>query len=187
MNSSYILQETNLQGSLFYFLIIALTLNNSLEGSSCAWGYNVLTCCLTHCSVAQRKDWRHVLETIPWSNAGGGMTQEGYRMHVFSGEENALRHKHLLHVHECPSCWHKATSLKCSLSLGGASISHRTKLLLALWTPAMIKQRYLNLLKWENGWRSWKALADIVTEPLQQNLVSLKYFSSLKLFFSYSL
>lgn len=42
--------------------------------------------------------------TLKWSNAGViGMIQEGYRMYVFSGEENALRHKHLLHVQECPS------------------------------------------------------------------------------------
>lgn len=95
----------------------------------------------------QRKDWRHSLETIPWSNAGGGRTQEAYGLYVFSEEENALRHKHLLHVHECPSPWHKATSLKCSLSLGGTSTSHRPKLLLALWTPAMIKHRDV-LLHW---------------------------------------
>lgn len=34
VNSSYVLQETNLQGSLFYFLIMEMTLNISLEGSS---------------------------------------------------------------------------------------------------------------------------------------------------------
>lgn len=73
LHSSCILQETDRQrSSLFYFLFIAMTLSISLEGHSCAWGYNRLTYCPTYCSAVWRKDWRHVLERAPWS----GVMQE---------------------------------------------------------------------------------------------------------------